>query len=118
METISLDSIYAPHEVTDAEKLAALIAGMEADGWQGRPLLLLEVGDAYQAITGSHRIAAAKAIGLEEVPAIIINSEAFYGAGYEPTDMWDDDVRLSILKEIGDTAAAELMQAEIDANNA
>ncbi len=46
------------------------------------------------------------------MPCVEIDAEAFYGAGYEPSDLWDDEVRLSILREIGDEAAAELMQAE------
>ena len=43
---------YTPfHEVRDIEKLNELVASMQANGWQGMPL----VADGEQLITGAHR---------------------------------------------------------------
>lgn len=51
-------SIPGPaHHITDGDKLAALIASMEADGWTGAPVVV----HVDQALTGSHRIRAAAA---------------------------------------------------------
>lgn len=60
------------HEVRDAGKLEALVASMERDGWQGRPLLVSARDGRFFAYTGSHRIAAARAAGLDRVPVVII----------------------------------------------
>lgn len=59
---------YAPrHGVVDPAKRDRLAADMAANGWIGAPV----VGDVEtaQAITGSHRIPAAHAAGIE-VPAV------------------------------------------------
>lgn len=53
------------HEVRDEAKLEALIASMIVNGWQGRPVLAIDCGDYLQALTGSHRIAAAEAAEIE-----------------------------------------------------
>lgn len=47
------------HEVRDAEKLAALVASMAVDGWVGAPVV---TDGEYNALTGSHRIAAASRV--------------------------------------------------------
>jgi ParB-like nuclease domain len=111
---INLRSIFPAHEVREAGKMAALTASMEQDGWQGRPLLVIEYMDGYQAITGSHRIAAAEAAGIEEVPCVLVDREAFDAAGYSVSDLYDDDVTHGILLEIGDDNAADLMLTEIN----
>lgn len=113
---MELRNILAPHAVNDSTKVEQIAASLERDGWQGRSVLVLQVADYYQALTGTHRLAAAQAAGLEDVPCVEVDAEAFYGAGYEPNDLWDDDVRLSILREIGDEAAATLIEQEIAAN--
>lgn len=65
--------LQPPHEVRDGDKLARLTDSMRRRGWQGRPLLIRRVGDGWQALTGSHRIAAARAAELETVPALAID---------------------------------------------
>lgn len=59
------------HEPTDYKKLNEITASMEIDGWQGQPILVVDMGDYYQAITGSHRIAAAEIAGIEPAMQII-----------------------------------------------
>lgn len=50
---------------------------MQAHGWVGRPILLLpRRGNKYQALTGSHRYAAAKKAGLKKIPCVILSRDA------------------------------------------
>lgn len=46
---------------------------MWRSGWLGRPLLVMPEEDGlHQALTGSHRYAAAKVVGLSTIPAIVL----------------------------------------------
>lgn len=84
---IALDRINPLHPVRDRAKLAHLTAAMREGGWQGRPLLgELSVVDrsTVRLWTGSHRYAAAKAAGLDDVPVVLIDTDALAAAGFEP----------------------------------
>ena len=67
------------HEVQDESKLADLVAGMIMDGWQGRPLLVVDNG-TMRCLTGSHRLAAAREAGLVDVPAVVVPWETWEAA--------------------------------------
>jgi hypothetical protein len=58
----------ALHEVRDEAKVSELAASIAAAGWQGAPL----VADGEQLLTGTHRYAAAKLVGLadDEIPTL------------------------------------------------
>lgn len=133
-----------PHEVRDERKLARLANSMAADGWIGRPILVLKFGPHYYALTGSHRIAAARIAGLSSIPALTIDRDAwdqwarpievshpsFRYRGFWRGDKarllespaWrllmtsEDDIRPDLLREMGDAAAARLMEVEVEAN--
>lgn len=68
------------NDVTDADKVAGLVASMEADGWTGAPIVL----DGEQALTGSHRIAAARTADVE-IPTVDIRA-LFATAGLDYDD--------------------------------
>ena len=53
------------HAAADAGKVAELVASMLADGWQGAPVLAI----GEQALTGTHRIEAAREAGID-VPTL------------------------------------------------
>lgn len=72
--------LLAWNDVADAEKIAGLIASMEADGWTGAPVVV----DGDQAVTGSHRIAAACKVGLD-IPTVSIR-DLFAEAGLDYDD--------------------------------
>jgi ParB-like chromosome segregation protein Spo0J len=74
-----------PHEMTDPAKVASLAADMTANGWTGRPVLASASG---QALTGSHRIAAAEIAGIE-VPFVLVPD------GWDWTDVQGDFEELS-----------------------
>lgn len=71
MTAIEADRIQPLHEVQDEQKLANLVESMSADGWVGAPIVVVPgqdfgwgSGDPC-AITGSHRIAAARIAGID-----------------------------------------------------
>ena len=91
--TISPAHIAAPHRVTDRAKFDALVAAMTASGWEGRPVLAWRCGEDGEvtALTGSHRIAAARKAGLDEIPVLIVEAT--------------DDAVVSALEDCHDLAA-------------
>ena len=102
------------HSVTNAAKMEKIAASIAANGWQGRPVLVVEVADMFQALTGSHRLAAAESAELEMVPCVVVNRELLDEAGYEVGELNDTETIASILSEIGDNEAAQLAQEEAD----
>ena len=95
-------------------------------GWQGRRLLVIDTGDGYLALTGTHRIAAAAVAGVD-IPVLAITTTP-----YDPDDSgsvleaeqidailraMDDDERLDALRETGLQDAIDLMDQEIRHNN-
>jgi hypothetical protein len=130
-EWVSPYRLAPPHDVRDRAKLASLVRSMSVRGWVGRPIVALRYFDEWIALTGSHRIAAAIAVGLDSIPVfevVDINDHrggldgtggvcrrcgddclvtALLGAGV------DDDDRLRILHRIGNRPAIRLMEDEI-----
>jgi hypothetical protein len=71
--------IFALHGVVDANKLSELVVSIADNGWDGRPVILIDFGmPLYHAVTGSHRIAACSALG-ENVSAIIVDLRCLDG---------------------------------------
>ena len=87
------------HDLTD---------DMLANGWQGRPLLVIERDEDYLAWTGSHRIAAARDAELETIPCYVL-AQAYVGDPSMPCEDWE---RLEIVCGLGDQDAIELMSQE------
>lgn len=70
------------HEVLDAGRVAELVASMTADGWTGRPLIVYSDDTMhYQALTGSHRWAAAVSAGLAEIPCVVLSDDHMEALG-------------------------------------
>lgn len=69
-------TITPPHEVRDTAKLAALVASMETNGWQGRPLLAAEIPCGLLGLTGSHRTVAARTAEID-VPVVVVGPAAW-----------------------------------------
>jgi hypothetical protein len=105
-----IDDILPFHEVRHARKMRTLAERMSASGWQGRPLLAVETVQGIQALTGSHRLAAARKAGLSTVPVYVITvserDAKFLLRG-------DDHKRLYLLELLGLKDAAQLMIEEI-----
>lgn len=112
MMNVPLIDIYALHEVRDAEKLETLTGSMREAGWTGRPLIVVEIAEWYQAITGSHRLAAAEAAGIEEIPCVIITRVELEAAALTVNDFWDDEITLNLLRQMGNVEAVAVMAQE------
>jgi ParB-like nuclease family protein len=70
-------SIIPVHEPRDPEISTKIERSMWRSGWLGRPLLVVPEGDGiYQALTGSHRLGAAKVVGLSSIPALVLPETA------------------------------------------
>jgi ParB/Sulfiredoxin domain len=69
------------HDVEDADKVSRLSASMQKDGWTGAPVVVIDGG---QAVTGSHRIAAALKADIE-IPTVNIR-DLFADAGLDYDD--------------------------------
>jgi len=58
--------------ITDEDKMNALAWDFHENGYDGRPILVVDNGDgSYQALTGSHRIEAAKEANIE-IPSKVV----------------------------------------------
>ena len=64
-DEVSASRIEPIHGVRDNEKLNLLVESMEEKGWTGRPIPVYEGIYGKMALTGSHRIAAAKKAGID-----------------------------------------------------
>lgn len=115
-------SIIPMHRALEMDRVDMLTTDMRSRGWVGRPLLVELSGDGYRAWTGSHRLAAAMAAGLESVPVVVIDDEGYdlivdeygepgFGRGAASL-LSDDEERAKGLRRVGLTAAAELMEME------
>jgi len=93
------------HDVIDANKLDSIVESMNSNGWIGRPILALNCGDYLQALTGSHRIAAAERAGVE-VKVYTIDQTVYNGENDNEVELYtqlvdgDDDERLSAISEL------------------
>lgn len=72
---LNLDLIDATGYVTgqldlDEQHVTEIATNMRAHGWQGAPLVVLP--DYARAYSGTHRLAAAEAAELTEVPAVTL----------------------------------------------
>jgi hypothetical protein len=95
------------HEVRDSEKLATIAASMEQNGWQGHPVLVVDCGEYFQAITGSHRIAAAELAGVE-VEFEVIEQGVYTGSNDDEVELYEalldggDEERYAAMVELAE----------------
>jgi hypothetical protein len=115
--------ITPPHENPEPARVEALAADMRSRGFAGRPILvepLDDSGDAFQAWTGGHRLAAALK-ALDTVPIHVIDMARFapfFAGELEQGETLfsrtiSDEQRLEALTEVGDLQSAQLMRAEL-----
>lgn len=81
IETVAIDKCVAfegnPNEMKD-DMFSALVAEIAESGW----LVPIQVAGpqddgTYRVIGGHHRLKAAKVLGMEEVPAVVVDPEEF-----------------------------------------
>ena len=111
---ISLSEINPPHEVRDCDKFDAIVSSMEESGWQGRPLLVIRKNGEYQALTGSHRYAAACEAGIEEAPCVIIDRKKWNEVnGKSTVPLHDQETCRPYLVDLEDAQVLALFDEEI-----
>ncbi|NLI88922.1 MAG: nucleoid occlusion protein [Epulopiscium sp.] len=75
IENIEVDKIrpnpYQPRKSFNQAALDDLAGSIKEHGLM-QPITVREIGDSYQLIAGERRLKASKLIGLEEIPAVII----------------------------------------------
>ncbi len=120
-------SITPPHGIRDKDSLKKITESMKEHGWQGRPVLAIEIGEnEYKGWTGSHRTVAAQKAGLDDIPTFVVSFDDFLNgvkqSGRDESEVYDllegnsdDDDKKQLLEELGLNAAADLMRQEIDA---
>jgi hypothetical protein len=102
-----------PRNRVDSGLLDRLICDMQKSGWQGRPLLVAKRGDRYEAITGSHRAAAAMRAHVL-IPVVILHDADLTATQWKAVNGEVEYDRLdSVFKEAGLHRAAELVRQEI-----
>ena len=112
-EDLCPDEVAPLHEARRPTLLAELVADMQERGWQGRDLLVIETESAYQAWTGSHRIAAAREVGLKTIPCYVIQEKKLLKHGMDAVSGHVCDYeRLAIMRKVGDETAIHLMWLE------
>ena len=104
-----------PLNETNKAVVNQIARSMEADGWQGRPILVILAGNERFALTGSHRLAAADQAEIEPETYEIDADDYTEEQLEELFDARDDEDRLKALREM-DSEAAALMAAEVEAN--
>jgi|GEM_PF-2441726 len=114
IKTVKLETIEQFHGITDKEKLRQLTKDMEENGWNGRPIIVIDCGGEYSALTGSHRIEAARKAGLYEIPVAVVD----HGTMFEDYDITVSDLKcpsyiMAMLEEY-DEEAAELYSEDVD----
>lgn len=120
---VFVEELRAVNGPQDAARIADLAASMAREGWRGAELLV-EENPRGMSWAGSHRIQAALAAGIEEVPALVLTASeldtAFRAAGHDrlshgyqswrdyATHLGDggDDGRIALLREVGLSEAA------------
>lgn len=117
-ETVMRRPSYEPINDVDHEKVNAIAASMQKDGWTGDPLVVT----GEQALTGSHRLHGAWKANLPKIPVVEVDqddivraaSELGYGDTWEELHIPDNEAWLHILEETGNEAAIELMRREVE----
>lgn len=121
IKKISPYLINPVNPIRDKEKYQALVLRMKEKGWQGRPILVFESGENYEALTGSHRIYAAMEAGID-VEAEIIDISKFSEDDIDRlTSLYEDEDRAAFLLELTERgliteSQSELMSFEVQEN--
>jgi ParB-like chromosome segregation protein Spo0J len=126
-KNINPKKIKELNPVKNKAKFEELTETMKKSGWQGRPLLVVENNGRFEALTGSHRLFAARKAGLEEIPTVTITPPDTKDA--ETKELWndvinakDDEEREKTIEKLYDAGEVDkkvydLISSELDINS-
>lgn len=83
MELVNIQKIVPLHEPKNMHLFATILQNMCVNGWVGDPIAAVEIDGTFFALTGSHRIAAAKACEIQEIPVEVIPDGTFTAEQWE-----------------------------------
>lgn len=123
-QAIEYDELLDPEyirKINDVEKskLAKMINSLERNGYKGRPVVVLDnANEGYIALTGSHRLAAAEAVGIE-IPAVIVHANEYT---VELLDVRDDNELADVAESLYNdkkisNSAYQLLTMEVKQND-
>lgn len=96
-ENLDPNSVQPVNDITDRGLYGYLVDQFSKNGYSGRPIVVLDnQNEGYIALTGSHRILAAREAGIE-VPAVVVENREAYEALY---DALRDDDRAQVAEEL------------------
>lgn len=96
-DLMSPKKILPVNEIDDYDKYAALVYDFEHEGYSGRPIVAMDLGGGeYQALTGSHRIFAAREADID-IPTVTIGYNEKTAPLFEAIG---DDDRAEIAKRL------------------
>ena len=117
VEFVNPKRIEPPHGVENKKKFDELVDSMKTEGWVGRPVLYYDIGRGPEALTGSHRIAAAQKAGLSDIPAVKVTGDIGdyvdeFGKSISELQTLDAKELSQWFRNYGDETAAQLMELE------
>lgn len=104
--------------VTDSRKLDALILDMWQNGWQGRPVIVADMGEYVLALTGAHRLTAASVAGV--TPGLVWLPTTLSEDEWAAIHLADDLLDVFSALEVDHPEMASVvavMQQEVESNN-
>lgn len=117
-----IEMVYLRHGPMDADKIVRIRERMLANGWEGRPVILMDCGGHHMAFTGVHRMCAAQGID-ELIEAVYLPDDLRPEQWAEIEQANDDDDLLAAFEAIAaerddmeEVVAA--MREEVAANEA
>jgi hypothetical protein len=131
-ENVEASTIIPMHEVRDQKKYDKIKESMSKNGWEGRPILVIDQGETSQAMTGSHRVAAAQDLGID-IPVVKIketdiekladdiglegqDKQYYMEDVFSKLSEGSDEDKADYLRSIGLAEKADLMDEEVDKN--
>lgn len=107
---LQANTIYPVNDIEDWGLYRRLVKDFRERGWQGRPVVVVEIEDGrFQALTGSHRIIAADKAGIQAKALVISGDDA--EAAKELLFVGDEE-KADGLRKLGLKEAAELLDQE------
>ena len=89
------NKILPPHDVDDGQKVKNLQSSLQTLGWIGPPIIII----GNQALTGTHRLAAAKLAGIQMIPVIELSSLAGNANGITFADLTREEIK-NVIKSL------------------
>ena len=98
------EDITPIHKVRSLKKVESIVNSMKRRGWIGSPIPVLSTDRNY-AMTGTHRIAAAREAGI------------MVKVHYVDTNKFTEEIYLKALRDAGDFITADLIEEELSKGN-